>query len=220
VRVVVADDVMLTREGIVRLLRDAQIEVVAEAADAEALLRQVRNARPDVAIVDIRMPPTHTDEGLVAAQQIRAEYPQVGVLVLSQYVEPSYAMRLLEEHPERTGYLLKERVFDVALLVDALRRIADSETVIDPTIVSRLLGRRRRTDPLAELSNREREVLGLLAEGLSNKAIAARLFVTERTVEAHVKQIFLKLGLNVNPESHRRVLAVLAYLRTGKLAGD
>jgi len=206
---------MLTREGIVRLLRDAQIEVVAEAADAEALLRQVRNARPDVAIVDIRMPPTHTDEGLVAAQQIRAEYPQVGVLVLSQYVEPSYAMRLLEEHPERTGYLLKERVFDVALLVDALRRIADSETVIDPTIVSRLLGRRRRTDPLAELSNREREVLGLLAEGLSNKAIAARLFVTERTVEAHVKQIFLKLRLDVNPESHRRVLAVLAYLRTG-----
>jgi DNA-binding NarL/FixJ family response regulator len=213
VRVVVADDVMLTREGIVRLLRDAQIEVVAEAADAEALLRQVRNARPDVAIVDIRMPPTHTDEGLVAAQQIRAEYPQVGVLVLSQYVEPSYAMRLLEEHPERTGYLLKERVFDVALLVDALRRIADSETVIDPTIVSRLLGRRRRTDPLAELSNREREVLGLLAEGLSNKAIAARLFVTERTVEAHVKQIFLKLGLTADPESHRRVLAVLAYLR-------
>jgi len=214
VRVVVADDVMLTREGIVRLLRDAQIEVVAEAADAEALLRQVRNARPDVAIVDIRMPPTHTDEGLVAAQQIRAEYPQVGVLVLSQYVEPSYAMRLLEEHPERTGYLLKERVFDVALLVDALRRIADSETVIDPTIVSRLLGRRRRTDPLAELSNREREVLGLLAEGLSNKAIAARLFVTERTVEAHVKQVFLKLGLTADPESHRRVLAVLAYLRT------
>jgi DNA-binding NarL/FixJ family response regulator len=212
---VVADDLMLTREGIVRLLRDAEIEVVAEAEDAEALLRHVRNARPDIAIVDIRMPPTHTDEGLVAAQQIRAQYPQVGVLVLSQYVEPSYAMRLLEEHPERTGYLLKERVFDVALLVDALRRIADSETVIDPTIVSRLVGRRRRTDPLAELSNREREVLGLVAEGLSNKAIAARLFVTERTVEAHVKQIFLKLGLNMNPESHRRVLAVLTYLRTG-----
>ena len=211
----VADDLMLTREGIVRLLRDAEIEVVAEAEDAEALLRHVRNARPDIAIVDIRMPPTHTDEGLVAAQQIRAQYPQVGVLVLSQYVEPSYAMRLLEEHPERTGYLLKERVFDVALLVDALRRIADSETVIDPTIVSRLVGRRRRTDPLAELSNREREVLGLVAEGLSNRAIAARLFVTERTVEAHVKQIFLKLGLNMNPESHRRVLAVLTYLRTG-----
>ncbi len=219
-RVVVADDVMLTREGIVRLLRDAEVEVVAEAEDAEALLRHVRNARPDVAIVDIRMPPTHTDEGLVAAQQIRSEFPDVGVLVLSQYVEPSYAMRLLEEHPERTGYLLKDRVFDVALLIDALRRIADNETVIDPTIVSRLVGRHRRTDPLAELSNREREVLSLVAEGLSNKAIAARLFVTERTVEAHVKQIFLKLGLNMNPESHRRVLAVLAYLRTGKLAGD
>jgi DNA-binding NarL/FixJ family response regulator len=217
---VVADDVMLTREGIVRLLRDAEIEVVAEAEDAVALLRHVRNGRPDVAIVDIRMPPTHTDECLVAAQQIRSQYPDVGVLVLSQYVEPSYAMRLLEEHPERTGYLLKERVFDVALLVDALRRIADSETVIDPTIVSRLVGRRRRTDPLAELSNREREVLGLVAEGLSNKAIAARLFVTERTVEAHVKQIFLKLGLNANPESHRRVLAVLAYLRTDALADE
>jgi DNA-binding NarL/FixJ family response regulator len=220
VRVVVADDLMLTREGIVRLLSEAEIEVVAEAEDAEALLRHVRNARPDVAIVDIRMPPTHTDEGLVAARQIRAQCPDVGVLVLSQYVEPSYAMRLLEEHPERTGYLLKERVFDVALLVDALRRIADSETVIDPTIVSRLVGRRRRTDPLGELSNREREVLGLVAEGLSNKAIAARLFVTERTVEAHVKQIFLKLGLNMNPESHRRVLAVLTYLRTGALADE
>ena len=211
---------MLTREGIVRLLRDAEIDVVAEAEDAEALLRNVRLTRPDVAIVDIRMPPTHTDEGLVAAQQIRTEQPDVGVLVLSQYVEPSYAMRLLEEHPERVGYLLKERVFDVAVLIDALRRIADSETVIDPTIVARLVGRRRRTDPLAELSTREREVLALVAEGLSNKAIAARLFVTERTVEAHVKQIFLKLGLNVNPESHRRVLAVLAYLRTGVSADD
>jgi DNA-binding NarL/FixJ family response regulator len=220
VRVVVADDLMLTREGIVRLLRDAEIDVVAEAEDAEALLRHVRLARPDVAIVDIRMPPTHTDEGLVAAQQIRAEHPDVGVLVLSQYVEPSYAMRLLEEHPERVGYLLKERVFDVAILIDALRRIADSETVIDPTIVSRLVGRRRRTDPLGELSGREREVLGLVAEGLSNKAIAARLFVTERTIEAHVKQIFLKLGLTVNPESHRRVLAVLAYLRTSVSAAE
>jgi DNA-binding NarL/FixJ family response regulator len=159
------------------------------------------------------MPPTHTDEGLVAAQAIRAEHPEVGVLVLSQYVEPSYALRLLEEHPERVGYLLKERVFDVAILVDALRRIADGETVIDPTIVSRLVGRQRGGDPLAELTEREREVLGLLAEGLSNKAIAARLFVTERTVEAHVKQIFLKLHLNTNPDSHRRVLAVVAYLR-------
>ena len=212
-RVVVADDVMLTRQGIVRLLRDADIDVVAEAEDAEGLLRHVRLARPDAVVVDIRMPPTHTDEGLVAAQRIRTEHPEVGVLVLSQYVEPSYAMRLIEEHPERVGYLLKERVFDVAVLVDALRRIADGETVVDPTIVARLVGRRRREDPLAELTEREREVLSLVAEGLSNKAIAARLFVTERTVEAHVKQILRKLHLDANPDSHRRVLAVLAYLR-------
>src|SRR5215217_4192277 len=170
-RVVVADDVMLTREGIVRLLEEAGIDVVAEAEDAEGLLRHVRLARPDAAIVDIRMPPTHTDEGLVAARTIRTEFPAVGVLVLSQYVEPTYAMRLLEEHPERVGYLLKERVFDVAILVDALRRITEGETVIDPTIVSRLLGRRRRADPLADLSEREKEVLTLVAEGLSNKAI-------------------------------------------------
>jgi DNA-binding NarL/FixJ family response regulator len=212
-RVVVADDVMLTRQGIVRLLRDAGIDVVAEAEDAEGLLRHVRLARPDAAVVDIRMPPTHTDEGLVAAQTIRAEHPAVGVLVLSQYIEPSYAMRLIEEHPERVGYLLKERVFDVAVLIDALRRIADGETVVDPTIVSRLVGRRRREDPLSELTKREREVLSLVAEGLANKAIASRLFVTERTVEAHVKQIFLKLHLDANPDSHRRVLAVLAFLR-------
>jgi DNA-binding NarL/FixJ family response regulator len=217
-RVVVADDAMLTREGVVRLLRDADVDVVAEAEDADELLRYVRLASPDVAIVDIRMPPTHSDEGLVAAQRIRTEHPEVGVLVLSQYVEPSYAMRLLEQHPERIGYLLKERIFDVAILIDALRRIADGETVIDPTIVSRLVGRRRREDPLAELTPREREVLALVAEGLSNKAIAGRLFVTERTVEAHVKQIFLKLRLDANPESHRRVLAVLAYLRAGGAA--
>jgi DNA-binding NarL/FixJ family response regulator len=214
VRVVVADDVMLTRQGIVRLLRDADIDVVAEAENADELLRHVRLTRPDAAIVDIRMPPTHSDEGLVAAQKIRSHHPSVGVLVLSQYVEPSYALRLLEEHPERVGYLLKERVFDIAILVDALRRIADGETVVDPTIVSRLLGRGRRTDPLAALTARERQVLELLAEGLSNKAIAARLYVTERTVEAHTKQIFLKLGLQTSPDSHRRVLAVLAYLRT------
>jgi DNA-binding NarL/FixJ family response regulator len=212
-RVVVADDVMLTREGIVRLLEEAGIEVVAQAEDAPSLLRRIRGTLPDAAIVDIRMPPTHTDEGLVAAGMIRAEYPNVGVLVLSQYIEPSYAMRLLEEHPERVGYLLKDRVFDVAILVDALRRLGDGETVVDPTIVSRLLGRRRRKDPLEELTDREREVLALIAEGLSNKALAARLFIAERTVEAHVKQILLKLGLDANPESHRRVLAVLAYLR-------
>jgi DNA-binding NarL/FixJ family response regulator len=212
-RVVVADDVMLTREGIVRLLEDAGVQVVAQAEDAESLVRRVRATEPDAAIVDIRMPPTHTDEGLVAASMIRTELPQVAVLILSQYIEPSYAMRLLEEHPERVGYLLKERVFDVALLVDALRRLGDGESVIDPTIVSRLVGRRRRSDPLEELTPREREALELVAEGLSNKAIAARLVVTERTVEAHVKQIFMKLNLDTSPDSHRRVLAVLAYLR-------
>jgi DNA-binding NarL/FixJ family response regulator len=212
-RVVVADDLMLTREGIVRLLGDAGIDVVAEAEDAQGLLRHVRLRRPDAAIVDIRMPPTHTDEGLVAAQRIRSDHPEVGVLVLSQYVEPSYAMRLLEEHPERVGYLLKQRVFDVAILIDALRRIDEGESVIDPTIVSRLLGRQRREDPLEELTEREREVLGLVAEGLSNQAIAGRLFITQRTVESHVTEIFLKLDLDVNPESHRRVLAVLTYLR-------
>jgi len=213
-RVVVADDVMLTREGIAHLLVEAGIDVVAQAEDADGVLREVRLKQPEVAIVDIRMPPTHTDEGLVAAQRIRADHPAIGVLVLSQYVEPSYALRLLEEHPERVGYLLKQRVFDVAVLVDALRRIVDGETVVDPTIVSRLVGRQRRHDPLAELTPREREVLSLVAEGLSNGAIASRLFVTERTVEAHVKQVFLKLGLAVDPESHRRVLAVLAYLRS------
>jgi len=212
-RVVVADDVMLTREGIVRLLEEAGVEVVGQAGDAASLVRLVRGTQPDAAIVDIRMPPTHTDEGLVAASMIRTELPEVGVLILSQYIEPSYALRLLEEHPERVGYLLKERVFDVALLVDALRRIGDGETVVDPTIVSRLVGRRRREDPLEALTAREREALELLAEGLSNRAIAARLVVTERTVEAHVKQIFTKLRLDANPDSHRRVLAVLAYLR-------
>ena len=212
-RVIVAEDVMLTRQGIVRLLQDAQIEVVAEATDGDSLLRQVRAHRPDAAIVDIKMPPTHTDEGLVAAQAIRAAHPDVAVLILSSYIEPRYAMQLLEDHPERVGYLLKDRVFDVAVVVDALRRLGDGESVVDPTIVARLLGRRRQASPLDELTTREREVLGLLAEGLSNRAIAGRLVVTERTVEAHVKQIFLKLGLGANPDSHRRVLAVLTYLR-------
>jgi DNA-binding NarL/FixJ family response regulator len=204
---------MLTREGIARLLTDAGVDIAAEVGDAEALLRAVGATQPDAAIVDIRMPPTHTDEGLVAAQQIRAQHPGVSVLILSQYVEPHYAMRLLDEHPERVGYLLKERVFDVANLIDALRRLGDGETDVDPTIVARLFARRRRGDPLDELSGREREVLSLVAEGLSNQAIATRLFVTERTVEAHVKQIFQKLGLDSRPGSHRRVLAVLAYLR-------
>jgi DNA-binding NarL/FixJ family response regulator len=214
-RVVVADDALLTREGIVHLLERAGVEVAGQAADADELLRLVRVERPDVAIIDIRMPPTYTDEGLVAAQQIRAEHATTSVLVLSQYVDARYAMRLLEEHPEQVGYLLKDRVLDIAVLIDSLRRLAEGETIVDPTIVSLLFGRRRRTDPLAQLTEREREVLSLVAEGLSNKAVAARLFITDATVEAHVKQIFLKLGLPVNPDSHRRVLAVLTYLRGG-----
>src|SRR5688500_13410062 len=173
-RVVVADDVLLTRKGIVHLLEGAGVEVIAEAEDADELLRKLRLDPPDVAVVDIRMPPTHTDEGLLAAQSIRSEYPDVGVLVLSQYVEPSYAMRLVEEHPERVGYLLKDRVFDIATVVDALRRIVDGETVIDPTIVARLVGRRRQNDPLSQLTEREQEVLGLIAEGMSNRALAER----------------------------------------------
>jgi DNA-binding NarL/FixJ family response regulator len=213
-RVIVAEDVMLTRQGIVGVLRDAGFDVVAEADDLDGLLRRVRGHQPDVVVADIRMPPTHSDEGLVAAQTIREEQPEVGVLVLSQYIEPSYAMRLIEEHPERVGYLLKERVFDPAILVDAVRRIAEGETVVDPTIVSRLVGRRRRDDPLDRLSEREREVLGLIAEGRSNKAIAEELVVTTRTVEAHTKQIFTKLELDPGPDSHRRVLAVLALLRS------
>ena len=212
-RVVVADDVLLTRTGIITLLRDAGIDVVGEAHDAEALLRHVATARPDVAIVDIRMPPTHTDEGLVAAQAIRAEHPDVGVLLLSQYIEPSYAMRLVEDLPGRVGYLLKERVFDVTTILDALRRIQAGDTVIDPSIVARLFGRRRPRDPIADLTDREREVLALIAEGLSNQAIATRIFVTERTVEAHVTQIFQKLLLPQSADQHRRVLAVLAFLR-------
>ena len=205
---------MLTREGIVRVLGEAGFDVVGEAGDVDALhapRSQTPARTPPSSTSACRRPtPTRASSPPSASGH---EHPTSGVLVLSHYVEPSYALRLLEEHPERVGYLLKERVFDVALLVDALRRLADGETVIDPTIVARLVGRRGRVDPLAELTAREREVLGLLAEGLSNRAIAGRIFVTERTVEAHVKQIFLKLGVETRATTHRRVLAVLAYLR-------
>jgi serine/threonine-protein kinase len=212
-RVVVAEDVMLTREGIVHVLTRAGVDVVGEASDPDSLLRLVHTREPDAAVIDIRMPPTHSDEGLVAAREIRETDPDIGILVLSQFLESGYAMEVLEDHPERTGYLLKDRIFDGAVLVDALQRVVEGETVVDPTIVTRLLGRRRPEDPLALLSPREREVLSLVAEGLSNKGIADRLYVTERTVEAHVSQVFLKLTLDESPHSHRRVLAVLTFLR-------
>lgn len=212
-RVVVADDVLLMRKGIVHVLREAGEDVVGEAHDVPGLLAAVQTHKPDVVIIDIRMPPTHTTEGLEAANQVAATHAGTGILILSQYIEPEYATGLLAEYPEGIGYLLKERVFDPAVLTDALRRIADGECVIDPTIVSRLMQRKRRQDPLRELTDREREVLALIAEGLSNAAIAARLVVTERTVEAHATQIFSKLGLEPSPVSHRRVLATLAYLR-------
>lgn len=210
---IVADDAVLVREGITALLRSSGVTVVAQAGDGGQLVRLVEEHRPDVAVVDIKMPPTYTDEGLVAAQRIREEHPGVAVLVLSQYLEVAYAVRLVEQHPEMVGYLLKERVFSGEVLLDALQRLVEGETVVDPTIVSMLFGRRRRTDPLAVLSNREREVLSLLAEGLSNRAIAARLIVAERTVEAHVTAVFAKLELPDSPEAHRRVLAVLTFLR-------
>lgn len=211
-RVIVAEDNMLTREGIVRLLRGAGIDVVAAAGDLDAALAGVERYRPDVLITDIRMPPTHTSEGLDAARRIATDHPDAGVLVLSQYIEPEWALRLIADHPSGVGYLLKERVSDVAVLVDALRRIVDGECVIDPTIVSRLVGRAWPSDPLAALTEREREALSLVAEGLSNRAIAERMFVTERTVEAHTTRIFEKLGLEARPDAHRRVLAVLTYL--------
>ena len=213
-RVVVADDSLLTREGIVHLLDAAGIDVVGQAGDAAQLLGLVATLVPDAAIVDMRMPPTHTDEGIAAAEHILATQPSVAVLVLSQYVEPTYAVRLLNERPDGVGYLLKERVFDVAVLVDALRRLSDGETVIDPGIVSLLLGRRRPAQPLDDLSAREREVLALVAEGLSNQGIATRLVVSERTVEAHVTRTFSKLGLTDDAGANRRVLAALTYLRS------
>jgi DNA-binding NarL/FixJ family response regulator len=214
VRVVVADDTMLTREGIARVLGDCGLDVVAAVGDAESLVRSAAEHQPDAAVVDIRMPPTHTDEGIRAVERLREQQPRIGVLLLSHYVEPDYALRLLEDHPGGIGYLLKERVFDPALLVDALGRLRDGETVVDPTIVARVFERRRQKDPLAVLTVRERQVLSLVGEGLSNAALAARLRVTERTVEAHITAIFSKLGLADEPGIHRRVLAVLTFLRS------
>jgi DNA-binding NarL/FixJ family response regulator len=215
-RIVIADDSLLVREGMARLLADAGCDIVGTAQNATELLRAVDLTEPDVAIVDIKMPPSHTDEGIVAALEIRSRHPNIGVLVLSQYLESEYAMRLLTEVPDRAGYLLKERLADIAVLVDALNRIVEGECVVDPTIVSRLVHRQRDPGPLDNLSQREREVLGLMAEGRSNLAISQLLFVSPKTVEAHVRQILLKLGLHESPDDHRRVLATLVYLRTTK----
>jgi len=212
-RVVVADDSVLLREGVVRLLEENGFEVVGQAGDAEDLIRKVRAHKPDVAVVDIRMPPTNTDDGLRAALEIRAELPDTGVLVLSQYVEEGYALDLVSESAGGVGYLLKDRVADVDRFVESVRRVADGGSALDPEVVSQLVGRARRDDPLEELTPREREVLELMAEGRSNNAIAEKMTVTERAVEKHVTSIFGKLGLPPAPEDHRRVLAVLAFLR-------
>jgi DNA-binding NarL/FixJ family response regulator len=214
VRVVIAEDSVLLREGIARLLDESGFEIAGQAGDAEDLLRKVRAHKPDVAVIDVRMPPTHTDEGLRAAHQIRAERPDTAVLVLSQYVDEAYAMDLLSASTERTGYLLKDRVADVATFTDAVQRVADGGSALDSEVVGLLLGRRGREDPLAVLTTREREVLGLMAEGRSNAGMAEALVISARAIEKHVTGIFSKLGLPKAAEDHRRVLAVLTFLRS------
>ena len=215
-RVVLADDSVILREGLARLLAEAGFQVVGQAGDADELLDVVERERPDVAIVDISMPPSHTDEGLRAARAIRERRPEVGILVLSQFVRPSYALELLSEGTEGVGYLLKDRVSDVAELAASVRRVGDGGSVLDPSVVAQLVERPRRgRDPLEDLSEREREVLALMAEGRSNRAIGERLFITEHTVEKHVKSIFGKLRLPDTADDHRRVLAVVTFLNSG-----
>ena len=212
-RVVIADDEVLLRDGLAMLLDQAGFTVAGKAANPAELRRLVAAERPEAAVVDIKMPPTYTDEGVVAAQEILDAYPGTGVLVLSHYMESGYAIRLLEGHPGGAGYLLKERVSSVAVLTDALHRLAEGECVIDPTIVSRLIARRER-DRLPVLSGRERDVLALMAEGRSNLGISQKLSLSPKTVEAHVGSILLKLGIDSSPDGNRRVLAVLAFLRS------
>ena len=213
-RVIVADDAALFREGIARLLIGAGFQVTATARDAAELLARVDDDPPDVVVVDIRMPPTFTTEGLDAARILRERHPRLGILVLSAHVEPYYALQLLETDAAGAGYLLKERVTDLAELTDALHRLAAGGLVIDPAVVAQLVGRRRVRNPVDELSTREREVLAVMAEGRSNQAIGERLFLSPKTVEAYVRSVFTKLGLHQGPDDHRRVLAVLAFLRS------
>lgn len=211
-RVVIADDASLVREGVARLLTEHGVDVVDQVGDADALLRSVRDLSPEIALVDIRMPPTHTDEGLRAAREIRSRYPATAVLVLSQHLEPDYALQLVEAKPERIGYLMKERVGRIEQLLDALQRVAAGECVVDRAVVDELLTRRRRTDPLDALTPREREILTLMAEGRSNQGISRALWLSPKTVETHIRGAFAKLGISDAPEDNRRVLAVLAYL--------
>jgi DNA-binding NarL/FixJ family response regulator len=214
-RVALADDATVLREGLARVLAEAGIEVAAQVGTADELLTAIDQLGPDVAVVDIRMPPTWSNEGLAVAEEIRRRFPQVGVLLLSQYVEAEYALRLLEGDSERIGYLLKERMLDIDDLVGALRRVAAGETVVDPALVAQLLDRSRAHNPLDQLTRREREVLSLMAEGLTDRGIAERLFVTPNTVETHIRHIISKLGLPATSADNRRVRAVLAYLRSG-----
>jgi DNA-binding NarL/FixJ family response regulator len=214
VRVVIADDSLLIRDGLASLLRDADVDVVAQTGSPDDLLLKVASYRPDVAIVDVRMPPTHTDEGLRAAEEIRRRYPDVGILILSQHVEIGIATRLLSESADGIGYLLKDRVTDLDDFIAALRRVAEGGSALDPQIVSQLLTKGRGADdPVNLLTPREREVIELIAEGRSNKGIGERLVITERAVQKHVTSIFLKLGLQQSDDDHRRILAVLAYIR-------
>ena len=212
-RIVIADDAPLIREGVAHLLTENGVEVVDQVGEAESLLASVRALRPDVALVDIRMPPTYTDEGLRAARDIRSRFPETAVVVLSQHLEPDYALQLVEEKPDKVGYLMKERVGRAQQLLDAMQRVAAGECVVDRAVVDELLARRRRVDPIEELTPREREVLALMAEGRSNQGISRTLWLSPKTVETHIRGAFAKLGIKEAPEDNRRVLAVLAYLR-------
>src|SRR5207302_1838745 len=212
-RVVIADDAPLIREGVARLLTENGVEVVDRVGDGDAVLESVRDLHPDVALVDIRMPPTHTDEGLRAAREIRLRYPDTAVLVLSQHLEPDYALQLVEEKPEGVGYLMKERVGRIEQLLEAVQRVAAGECVVDRAVVDEPLARRRLLDPIGELTSRQREILALMAEGRSNQGISRTLWLSPKTVETHIRGAFAKLGIREAPEDNRRVLAVLAYLR-------